>query len=411
MMIPSIDLMAGQAVQLRQGKDHVLTSDRCPIELAREFNRYGPVAVIDLDAALGQGDNLPLIRQLCKVATVRAGGGIRSKERGHALLRAGAERIIIGTAATPEFLGVFPAERVMVALDHRQGEVVDHGWTQSTGESLQDRADRLAPYCSSFLCTFVEAEGTLKGMDLKAALTLQSSLPHPITVAGGIATTAEVVALSQAGLDVQVGMALYTGKLDPISAVVESLDFMKAPLMPTIVQDEAGQVLMLAYSTPASLTEALQKGRGIYYSRSREAIWEKGKTSGHTQDLLACRPDCDRDSLLFQVRQKGPACHTDAYSCFGKDQRQKAFSMVKLFDTLKDRQRHLPEASYTTTLFQDPKRLTRKVMEEAFEVATAPDRDNRIWEIADLLYFLSVVAVSDGIDWSDIEAELGGRHS
>lgn len=410
MIIPSIDLIDGKAVQLRQGKEHVLTSDRDPVELAQEFNRYGEVAVIDLDAAMGKGDNLELIRKICKVADVRAGGGIRDKQRGKELLRAGAQRIIIGTAATSELLKEFPKERVMVALDHKKGEVVDMGWTRGTGETLQDRAKRIGDYCGSYLCTFVEDEGSLKGMNIQAAVDLQKELGHPVTVAGGVAGTNEVIELSKAGLDVQVGMALYTGKLDPVQSVVQTLDFNKCPQIPTIVQDEAGQILMLAYSTPDSLTAALTKGRGVYFSRSRDELWEKGKTSGHTQKLLSCRVDCDQDTLLFTVRQSGPACHTEAYSCFGSGLRQRKFSLPALFDLLKSRKAERPENSYTTQLLDNRKLLLRKIMEEAFEVCTAETETERIWEIADVLYFCSVLAVDEGIDWSQIEAELGGRH-
>lgn len=410
MMIPSIDLMNGKAVQLRQGKELVMTSSTDPMELAREFNRYGEIAVIDLDAALGQGDNLELIQRICRIADVRAGGGIRDKARGKALLRAGARRIIIGTAATPEFLSEFPKERVMVALDHRDGEVVDMGWTRGSGESLFDRAKRLAPYCCSFLCTFVADEGTLTGVDVDKVHDVVKQLPRPVTVAGGIASAGEVIALSKLGMDVQVGMALYTGMLDPVEAVVGSLDFDKVDQMPTIVQDDAGQVLMLAYSTPESLRLALKEGKGIYFSRSRQELWEKGKTSGHIQQLISCRTDCDQDALLFTVRQTGPACHTEAYSCFGSGLQQRRFSLPALFEILKSRKESMPEGSFTTSLLKDRKRLMRKLMEEAFEVCISENRSEYTWEIADALYFLSVIAVDENVEWSDIEAELGGRH-
>jgi phosphoribosyl-ATP pyrophosphohydrolase len=406
MIIPSIDLMDGKAVQLRQGKEHVLTAERDPLALAREFNRYGEVAVIDLDAALGQGDNLDLVRTLCRVADVRVGGGIRDAARGDALLRAGAHKLIVGTAATPELLSNFPAERVMVALDHKDGQVLDHGWTQGTGESIVERANRLAPYCSGFLCTFVEKEGGMGGLSLETVEEITRQLPHPATVAGGIATTEEVVTLSKKGFDVQVGMALYTGKLDPVQAVVDTLDFEKCPLIPTIVQDTAGQVLMLAYSSPESLTRALQEGQGIYYSRSRQEIWVKGLTSGHTQTLLSCRTDCDRDALVFLVEQTGPACHTGQYSCFGP----RAFSLHYLFDVLQKRRQTLPEGSYTASLFKDRHKLLKKIMEEAFEVTTAGTWEEQRWEIADNLFFLCMLAVDEGMTWADIEGELGGRH-
>lgn len=188
MLIGSIDIMNGKAVQLRGGKDLVIESERDPIELAREFNRFGEVAVIDLDAAMGKGSNAELIERICLVADVRVGGGIRNPEIARRFLKAGAKRLIVGTAATPELLGQFPPELMMVALDHRKGEVTDKGWLSQTGETVQSRADRLKDYCGSFLCTFVEHEGGLGGMPMDEVIAFHKSLGRPLTVAGGIST-------------------------------------------------------------------------------------------------------------------------------------------------------------------------------------------------------------------------------
>jgi phosphoribosyl-ATP pyrophosphohydrolase len=413
MIIQSIDLMDGKAVQLRQGKNLVLTSEEPPEVLAKRFNLCSPVAVIDLDAALAQGSNLELIRRLCRLGLdIRVGGGIRDVQLGKELLKAGAQKIIIGTAATPEFLANFPPHRVMVALDHKQGTVVDHGWTESTGESVLERAKRLAPYCDGFLCTFVEDEGGMGGMPIAEIKTMIKDFPKPVTLAGGVANTEEAVKISRMGLDVQVGMALYTGKLDPVQVLIDTLDWDKLPLIPTIVQDTAGNVLMLAYSSQESLKKALTEQKGVYYSRSRQALWEKGLTSGHSQRLIACRMDCDRDSLLFTVRQAGPACHTESYSCFGSFASAPDFSMEQLYALLHQRKQDLPEGSFSAKMFLNREKLLRKLNEETFEVAMASvkkDRRELVWEMADVLYFLSVLAVDEAIDWREILAELGGR--
>jgi phosphoribosyl-ATP pyrophosphohydrolase len=408
MLICSIDLMNGEAVQLRQGKTHVLTATETPHTLAQRFARFGDVAVVDLDAALSNGgDNLALITQLAQVAPIRVGGGIRTVERGRLLLRAGAKKIIIGTAATAEFLSHFAPSQVMVALDvDANGIVLDKGWTASTGETLQARAERLAPYCSGYLCTFVEEEGGLGGLSPERVQALAQRLPHPLTIAGGVSDTANATALCRLGLDVQVGMALYQGLLDPAAVVADTLDFEKAPLIPTIVQDaDTLDVLMLAYSSKESLSAALEQGKGIYFSRSRQALWEKGATSGHTQLLLRARYDCDRDTLLFMVRQQGPACHTGAPTCFG----EKAFGPATLFTLLKERQSALPEGSYTATLFANPHKLHKKVIEEAFEATQATSPEEQVWELADALFFLCMLAVQQGVSWPQIWSELAGR--
>lgn len=409
MLIPSIDIQNGKAVQLRQGKEFVLSSERDPVELAKEFSRYGEIAVIDLDAALGTGDNISLMKQICRVADVRAGGGVRDVDRGREILRAGAKQLIIGTSASPEFLGKFPKEAVIVALDQKKGEVYDRGWVNPTGESLLERAQRLSPYCSGFLSTFIEAEGGMGGMDINMVKDLASQLQQALTVAGGIANTEEIVEISKLGVDVQVGMALYTGKIDLAQSVVGVVKFGADGLCPTVVQDTSGQVLMLAYSNAESLSRALKEGKGIYYSRSRKELWEKGLSSGATQRLVSCRLDCDRDSILFTVEQVKAACHNGTYSCFGSATAHRKFTLHELYETLKERKKSAPPKSYSATLFADRSELLAKISEEASEVIHFTSGDNLRWEIADCLFMMSVLAVDEGIEWSEIEAELGGR--
>src|SRR5260221_10858530 len=138
MIIPSIDLMGGQAVQLIGGKEHALDAGD-PLPLAERFGLCGEIAVIDLDAALGQGQNRALIEKLCARARCRVGGGIRDAATGRAWLDAGAGKIILGTAARPEILREFPRDRVIAALDAVDGEVVVEGWRTKTGARIADR--------------------------------------------------------------------------------------------------------------------------------------------------------------------------------------------------------------------------------------------------------------------------------
>lgn len=166
---------------------------------------------------------------------------------------------------------------------------------------------------------------------------------------------------------------------------------------------------MLAYSSQESLKLALSEGRGIYFSRSRQEIWRKGETSGHVQELISCRSDCDRDTLLFTVKQADAACHNNTYSCFGQATSDRKFSLSSLFATLQERRINAPEGSYTAKLFANRRLLLKKIMEEAFEVTSFEDRSNLRWEIADLIYFLSVLAVDEGIEWKEIESELAAR--
>lgn len=406
MIVPSIDIMGGRAVQLLGGKKEFLVSLENPVDLARRFNRFGEVAVIDLDAALARGDNRELIKEICRVADVRTGGGIRTAAIAEEYLRAGARKIIIGTKANEEFLSRFPRECIQVALDSIDGEVVDQGWSHRTGETIFNRAERLAPFCQSFLITFVDKEGSKGGLPVELAETLTGRLKHPLTLAGGVRDTENAASLLKLGVDLQVGTALYTGSLNPAEAFSQSLDWRKQDLLPTIVRDQSGTIRMLAYSSRNSLIYALNAGKGIYYSRSRREIWEKGLTSGNTQELLSARWDCDRDALLFTVNQKGPSCHTGQESCFG-DAR---FSLEYLLGFLSERKKSAPPDSYTRRLLENTDLLNAKLTEEAAEVVESRDRENLIWELADLTYFMLCKAAGNGINYKEIVAELARRH-
>ncbi len=405
MIIPSIDLMGGRAVQLRGGADKILESPEDPIDLARRFAFHGEVAVIDLDAALGRGDNRDLVRRLCRAAPCRVGGGARREEDVVDLIKAGATRVIVGTAAEPEFLRRFPPGWLIVALDARHGRTVDQGWRRDTGETPAGRARRLEAFCSGFLFTQVEVEGTLAGAPLAPVRELQKATSRPLTVAGGVKDVDEVRALHRLGVDVQIGMALYTGRIDLDAATAAIPDWTRGPL-PTIARDPDGRVLMLAWSTPESLRAALAERRGVYHSRSRRALWRKGETSGHTQELLRVRYDCDADALLFTVRQTGPACHSGLPTCFGE---APAFDLRTLQRIVASR-RGAPAGSYTARLLAGRDLVRAKVREEAGEVCSAPDRKNLVWELADLFYHATALMEAEGVALEEIEAELRGRH-
>jgi len=406
MIIPSIDLMRGRAVQLRRGAERVLTSPEDPLDLARRFAFYGEVAVVDLDAALGRGTNRDLVRALCRAAPCRVGGGVRREEEVVDLVRAGAARVIVGTAASPDFLARFPRDWIMVALDARGGRIVDQGWRRDTGEPPIDRARRLERHCSGFLFTQVEVEGTMQGVPLDPVRELRAATSLPLTVAGGVGGLEDLRALQALGCDVQVGLAIHAGRIDLDETLASCPDFGSGPL-PTIVQDQDGRVLMLAWSTAASLREALRVRRGVYHSRSRGRLWRKGETSGHTQDLVRARYDCDADALLFTVKQSGPACHSGRPACFGDAPR---FDLMSLRRIVASRRQADRARSYTARLLADRALARAKLREEAGEVCDAVGRQDLVRELADLLYHATALMEAEGIGLDDVEAELRGRH-
>lgn len=405
MIVPSIDLQDGAAVQLVEGEELAIEAGD-PRPILERFRLAGEVAVIDLDAARGRGDNADLVEELVARAPCRVGGGIRSVEAATRWLDAGAERIILGTAAEPDLLQQLPRERVIAALDAREGEVVVEGWTTPTGESIEERMARLAPHVGGFLVTFVEREGHQDGTDLAHAGALaEAAGDRELTVAGGITTPAEIATLDAQGIDAQVGMALYGGALHLADAIAAPLGSDRADgLWPTVVADERGRALGLAYSDAESLRVAVDERRGVYHSRSR-GLWRKGETSGATQELLEAVPDCDRDTLRFRVRQRPPGfCHEGTRTCWGD-----RFDAGTLEAVLRSRARERPTGSYTTELLDDPARLDQKLQEEVAELVEASDRADVRHEAADVLYFLLVKLVAEDLGLTDVERELERR--
>jgi phosphoribosyl-ATP pyrophosphohydrolase/phosphoribosyl-AMP cyclohydrolase len=176
MIIPSIDIINGRAVQLRQGREFVLDAGD-PMGWLERFSIAGEVAVVDLDAALGTGSNAGVIRELVRRAPCRVGGGIRSLDAARAWLDAGATRVVIGTAATPAFCGALPRDRVIAAVDSERGSVVVDGWRTRTGQPTIDVVRRLAPTVGGFLLTQVEHEGAMNGFDIALVLLDRRVLP------------------------------------------------------------------------------------------------------------------------------------------------------------------------------------------------------------------------------------------
>ena len=162
MIVPSIDLQDGQAVQLIGGEKKALDAGD-PRPIARQYGRVGEIAVVDLDAALGRGSNAAVIEELVALAPCRVGGGIRTVEAAIAWLDRGALSVVLGTAARPEILQALPRERVIAALDARHGEVVVEGWQKGTGRGVLERIAELRDLVGGFLVTFVEREGRLAG--------------------------------------------------------------------------------------------------------------------------------------------------------------------------------------------------------------------------------------------------------
>jgi phosphoribosylformimino-5-aminoimidazole carboxamide ribotide isomerase len=223
MIIPCIDLMDCKVVQLVQGREKALEGGT-PEEMLERFAAFPQIQVIDLDAAIGRGANDGLVEFLCARATCRVGGGVRTVERAERLVAQGAHRIIVGTSAfayngvnglfLKSLVDAVGRERLVVALDSKDGKVVVKGWRESMNFSAEQVVSQLEPYCGGFLCTYVDKEGMMQGTDLEWFGRLRAATRHEITAAGGITTLEDIAELRRLGIHAALGMAIYTGRLD-----------------------------------------------------------------------------------------------------------------------------------------------------------------------------------------------------
>jgi phosphoribosylformimino-5-aminoimidazole carboxamide ribotide isomerase len=227
-LIPCIDLQGGQAVQLVHGRKRELAVANV-FGLLKKFKKHSWLHVIDLDAAMGKGQNDDLVRELCKKARkdfgmkVRVGGGIRTVSRAEQISAWGASQIIVGSAAfrsgrvNIRFLGQLTKKvrrkQIIIALDTAHGRIAIHGWRKRIALQAERVMTQLEPFCTGFLCTDVDREGTMTGADLEWFRKLRGATSHPIIAAGGIKTRREIAALEKMEMDAAVGMAMYKNRL------------------------------------------------------------------------------------------------------------------------------------------------------------------------------------------------------
>ena len=223
MLIPSIDLMGGKIVQLIQGREKALEFDNFD-EWIDRFASFPLVQLIDLDAAIGTGDNRALLGRFTRRLPCQIGGGIRSLQAAKEIFRVGANRVIIGstlikegkinTAFAQELAIAAGSKKLVFAVDAKAGKVAIRGWREATSFTPAEMIRELNPFCSAFLYTHIDTEGLMRGIPLDVVRKLRSVAGKQLIVAGGISSREEIDQLDQMGADAVVGMALYLGKLD-----------------------------------------------------------------------------------------------------------------------------------------------------------------------------------------------------
>ena len=222
MLIPSIDLMGGKIVQLVQGERKALEFEDFEEWIAR-FSSFPLVQLIDLDAAMGTGNNRALVREFAKRLPCQVGGGLRSVQSAEGMLSTGAQRVILGSslirngqpdaAFAENAARAVGSEKLVFAIDARQGHVAIRGWRELTTITPLGMIATLGPWCGAFLYTHIDTEGLMRGIPLEIVRQLRDSTTRQLIVAGGIATTEEIDRLDAMKVDAVVGMAIYTGKM------------------------------------------------------------------------------------------------------------------------------------------------------------------------------------------------------
>ncbi len=425
MVIASIDLKDGKVVQLKNGKDLVLQRDDADA-LAGEFDRYGEIAVIDLDAAMGNTAakgttaNTEIVKRLLRRGTVRVGGGIRDVKKAKELVSLGADKVIVGSAAfcggadgkpgtvntvfLKELADTVGRERVVVSVDAVQGKIAVKGWTESSGIDLVEGARAVEPYAGELLFTCIEREGCMEGTDMAAVAALRGAVSCRLVAAGGVSSVDEIVRLEKMGCDVQLGMALYTGNVSLADAFVECLNWEKVDLVTVVAQAVTGEVLMVGYADKAAFRRTFETGKLTFMSRTRNTLWTKGEHSGNFLEVVRLRADCDRDTVLAVVEPRGPVCHTGSWSCFGS----RPYTLEQLYRVIADRFAAPRPGSYTATL--DGERVREKIIEEAGELTEAETREDVTGECGALRDFMAVLMYHEKVSWKDVLDELDRRH-
>ena len=222
MLIPSIDLMGGKIVQLVQGEKKALEFDNFDYWIER-FSKYSLVQVIDLDAARGAGNNWLMVSEIVRRLNCQVGGGIRSLETAQEVLRAGARKVILGSALLEDgkintqfaaaLASTLGTAVLVFAVDSRDGRVAIDGWRKETTLTAFDMIRALEPFCETFLYTHIDTEGLMGGIPMETVRAIRQSTSRRLVAAGGITTQREIDVLDALGVDAVVGMALYSGKI------------------------------------------------------------------------------------------------------------------------------------------------------------------------------------------------------
>ena len=368
------------------------------INYAKRINYFGSVVVSNIESH-------NLLKGICDVAECELMMNSPKLETIRAVLRKGVKRVIIPEKEVEDIGQKVSKNIIIVKITLRKTLLLNSNLNNLKAE-IKEIINRVVPYCSELLIDYdkdliIDESTVLAVIDYISDFT-----NYPLNFLDAQNKFTEI--LEKKGINPFVCSSEMFEENEMLKIFKSALDFQNLEsLIPTIVQDEHNQVLILAFSSQDSLTQALIQKKGIYYSRSRKSIWIKGETSGNYQILNKVRYDCDQDALIFNVRQEGVACHLQRYSCFGN----KEFALSDLYEIIQDRILNPVNDSYTSKISKDERLIIEKIKEESNEVINYTDDQNLSWEIADLFYFVMVLMAKKGIKLQDILNELWSRRN
>jgi len=368
------------------------------LNYAKRINYFGSVVVSNIESQ-------NILKGICGVTECDLMMNSPKLETIRAVLRKGVRRVIIPEKEVEDISQKASKNIIIAKITLQNNSLLANNLNDLKAE-LKERVNRMVPYCSEILIDYDKDLIIDESTFLAVIDYISDFINYPITFLDAQNKFTEI--LEKKGINPFVCSSEMFEEKKMLEIFKSSLNFQKLEgLIPTIVQDEHNQILMLAFSSQDSLTQALIQKKGIYYSRSRKSIWIKGETSGNYQILNKVRYDCDQDALIFNVRQEGVACHLQRYSCFGN----KEFALSDLYEIIQDRILNPVNDSYTSKISKDERLIIEKIKEESNEVINYTDDQNLSWEIADLFYFVMVLMAKKGIKLQDILNELWSRRN
>jgi ATP phosphoribosyltransferase len=414
--VPTLDISNGKAVLVRNGKVYKVFGDA--LEKAKFLSIHKHFQLIDVDRALGNGNNTELIKKIVQKYPCYVGGGIRTFEDAVEFLNSSAKRIIIATNLTKEFVRSIPKERLIIAFDIDQNyHVLIKGRTDVSQYKFEDVLKEFGDYVEIISVTFHHTEGLCNGIPFDQVEVIKNMVEQyniKLSIGGGIANIIEITKLMEMNITPQFGSGFWNGLFTLGDVYLVLLNNVKQSkwivtktgentLYPCIVQNIDGIILGLTYCNKESLKISVDTRIATFYSRDQDTLWIKGATSGNYHIVHQVHLNCDNTAIRMIVEGK-QFCHFDCISCFGHcdPSRGSLKSLQRIIQQSK-------EGSYTSQLLKSETRIKSKILEEANELVCSIDEEI-VHESADLFFFISMFLEKNKVDIRDVEQELIKRH-